>query len=130
MYKRQVVDSTVSLGELKFMLQASHAGELFVVDDDGLLVGTITLADLSESAFEHDLDDVVFAGDLARRKPPVLTVEDTLEVALKLMRTTGEPHIAVLDDLKTRQFAGCIHERDAMAAYNRALLDARREEQG
>jgi len=129
-HRCEVVDSTVSLGELKFMLQASHAGELFVLNDDGLLVGTVTLADLSESAFEHDLDDVVNAGDLARRKPPVLTVEDTLEVALKLMRTTGEPHIAVLDDLKTRQFAGCIHERDAMAAYNRALLDARREEQG
>jgi len=129
-HRCEVVNSAASLGDVKLMLQASRVGELFVVDDDNLLVGTITLADLSEAAFEHDLDDVAKAGDLARRSPPALATGDTLEKALKVMRTTGEPHIAVLDDLETRRFAGCIHERDAMSAYNRALIEARREEQG
>ena len=36
--------------------------------------------------------------------------------------------IAVVDNLKTLRFLGCIHERDVMAAYNLALIESRREE--
>jgi hypothetical protein len=57
-------------------------------------------------------------------------VDDDLETALKLTRTTGERHVAVVEDLETRTFAGCLYERDAMSAYNRALLENRREERG
>jgi hypothetical protein len=60
----------------------------------------------------------------------MLSVDDDLETALKLTRTTGERHVAVVEDLESRIFAGCLHERDAMSAYNRALLENRREERG
>ena len=124
----ELVAMDVSLQDLRTMLQASRSGELFVVRGDGGLFGTITLADMSEVAFDHDFDDLIKAGDVARMHPPVLSAGDHLGTALKIMRDTGEEHIAVVEDTETMIFLGCVHERDVMAAYNRALLESRREE--
>ena len=126
----EVVGPEVGLGDLRRMLQYSSAGQFFVVGSEGELVGTLTLADLSEAAYDPSLDDLINAEDAARRGPPMLSVDDDLETALKLTRTTGERHVAVVEDLESRIFAGCLHERDAMSAYNRALLENRREEHG
>jgi CIC family chloride channel protein len=105
-------------------------GQLFVVDEGGHLFGTITLADLSEAAFDHAVDTLINAGDVARLTPLTLTAGDDLETALKLFRSTGEPHIAVVEDADTLVYLGCVHERDVMNAYNRALVESRREERG
>ncbi len=118
----------VALQDLRKMLQKSETGSLFVVADDGSLYGTITLADLSEAAFEHDFDDLIKAGDVARTRPPTLTADDDIEAAMKMMRDSGEHHIAVVEDSDSMFFLGCVHERDVMAAYNEALVEVRREE--
>ena len=126
------MDERVSLGaalqDLRNMLQESETGILFVVRDDGVLYGTITLAGLGEAAFEHQFDDLIKAGDVARTRPSTLAVDDDLEAAMKMMRESGEHHIAVVEDRDSMLFIGCVHERDVMAAYNKALVEARREE--
>ena len=101
-----------------------------VLNSDGKLHGTITLADLRDSAFNHDFDLLVNAGDVARQNPPMLAVGDNLEKALTVINKTGEEHIAVVEKIETQVFKGCIHQRDIMIAYNKALLDARHEEHG
>jgi len=126
----ETVNWGVSLGELRTSLQKSIVGEIFVLRGDDELYGTVTLADLSEAAFDHDVDDLINAGDVARLHPPVLTPDDDLETALALMRDTGEEHIAVVNDTETMKFRGCVHHRDVMGAYNRALLELRHEEHG
>jgi CIC family chloride channel protein len=122
------LDLDVHLPRIRMLLQASEAGKLFVLRRDGALFGTITLADLSELAFDPAADDLITASDVARLHPPVLAVTDSLHTALQVMRDSGEDHIAVVEDLRSLRFLGCLHERDAMAAYNRALIDSRREE--
>ncbi len=124
----ELVTRDVALPDLREMLQKSKDGELFVVDDKGALFGTITLADMSEAAFDPNMNDLIKAGDVARLNPPVLCENDDLEAALKLMRETGEHHIAVVEDRDSMLFLGRVFERDIMAAYNRALLERRREE--
>ncbi|MBT4464745.1 MAG: chloride channel protein, partial [Rhodospirillaceae bacterium] len=57
----------VDLPEIRNRLQTSKVGELFVVDNEGRLFGTITLADMSEFAFDPELDHLVAACDVARR---------------------------------------------------------------
>jgi CIC family chloride channel protein len=124
------VTPDTSLPLIRTRLQHCRDGELFVVREGGELHGTITLNDLSDQAFTHDLDELVNAGDLARRHPPVLSESDTLENALKIIQGSGEQHIAVVDSATTMNFIGCIHERDVMRAYNRALVESRREVAG
>jgi CIC family chloride channel protein len=126
----ELVTRDVGLRDLREMLQQSERGKLFVVRDNGELFGTITLADLSEVAFDPTVDDLIKAGDVARSRPPVLSAADDLEAALKLMRDTGESYIAVVEDKESMLFLGSVDERDVMSAYNRALLERRREELG
>ncbi len=124
------VAPAAGLQEVRKCLQECPVGELFVIRETGELFGTVTLADLSESAFDHDFDDLVNAGDVARLHPPHLTMYDTLETALTMMTDTGEEHLAVVDNNQTMKFKGCVHHKEVMAAYNQALVDTRHEEHG
>lgn len=124
------VAADARLPELRRRLQASTSGTLFVVRADGALAGTITLADLSEAAFDAAADDLLNAVDVMRPSPRALTAAESLQEALALMRDTGEQHVPVVADHATRAFLGCVHERDVMNAYNKALVQSRREERG
>ena len=53
-----------------------------------------------------------------------------LDHALKMMQDTGEEHVAVVENRDSMKLVGFIHEIDVMFIYNRALLEARREERG
>ena len=129
-----VSDNTVTItperdmNAVRAALQRSPMGEIFVLGNHRELLGTITLANLSDMAFDHDYDDLIRATDVMRPTPPALELDDTLEQALKLMRECGEEHIAVVDSHATKVFVGCAHESDVMRAYNRALVAHRREE--
>jgi CIC family chloride channel protein len=123
-----VVGPGATLNAVRWKLQLSNAGELFVVDENGGLHGTITLSDLSEAAYDHELDDLINAVDVARTHPPHIDVSATLADALEVFRSSGEAQIAVVDKSDDGKFVGCLFERDAMTAYNRALLQLRREE--
>jgi len=126
----EVAAPDMGLQDLRYLLQRSTSGKVFVVADGGRLFGTVTLAGMSEVAFDHGVDTLINAGDVADPHPPVLGAADDLETALKVMRETGEEHVSVVKDAESMQFVGCVHERDVMAAYNRALLESRREERG
>ncbi len=126
----ELVTLGVGLPDIRSMLQKSEAAELFVVDDEGVLFGTITLADMCEFAFDKELDQLVTASDVARRHPPVLSGTDNLETAMTTMRENGEEYIAVVENLDNMKFLGCLREGKVMSAYNRALVETRREERG
>ena len=124
----ELVTPDVPLPELRLMLQQSETGEVFVITEDGRLMGTLTLADLSECAFDPGVDTLVNAADAARRSPPVLTMHDDLSRALKVMKDSGEGYLAVVEDRDGMVFAGAVREADVMDAYNRSLVEVRREE--
>ena len=126
----ELVSLNVCLPDLRTMLQNSKIGEIYVVRDSGALYGTITLADLSEVAFDQAIDDLLCAGDVARTGPQVLCQDDDLESALSLLAETGEDRIAVVDDPDTMILMGYVTHAGVMAAYNKALLKTRHEEHG
>lgn len=125
---------TVSLDEglpsIREKLINAPYSELFVADADGRLHGTITLADLRHAAFDSALGDEVTAAQVARSQPPVLLRTDSLESAIRLMEQTGEEHLPVLNNEEERLMVGFVHEKDAMMAYNNALLELQSEERG
>ncbi len=132
---RRLIDrnsETVTVGaglqELRNKLQISPTGELFVLKEGGELFGTITLADLSDIAFDHDVNNLINAGDVARVHPPILNLDDDLDTANKVIRESGEHYIAVVENHETMKFIGTLHETEVMSAYNKALVEARHEE--
>lgn len=76
------VSVATPLAQVRETLMHVPFGELFVVNVDGTLFGTIMLSDLQDVAFDPSLDLLVNAADVARRTPPVLECDDTLETAL------------------------------------------------
>jgi CIC family chloride channel protein len=105
-------------------------GELFVTGADGALTGTITLADLSEAAFDTSYDALLNAGEVLRANPPVLARDANLEDARCLLDESHEDRLAVVDDLETMVMVGYLRGRDIIDAYNQALMQARAEERG
>ena len=86
------------------LLTVPHA-EVFVVDRDGVLGGTITLADPSEDPLDGSSDGLLNANDVARHHPPIAEANGGIDQALRLMRDSGEEYVAVVEtrDAKTWQ---------------------------
>ncbi len=104
------------ISRLREKLINAPYSELFVLDDAGKLLGTITLADLRHAAFDPNIGDDVTAIKLARAKPPALCREDSIEHAIRQMEQTGEEHLPVVSNTEDRLMIGFVHEKDAMMA--------------
>jgi CIC family chloride channel protein len=126
----EVVPPDLDLPALRAKLCAAPHNELFVVDGDGRLAGTIALVEFLEVAFDPSVDVLVRAADVLRGKPPVLAAGADLHAALRLVESTDEAQIAVVEDTETMKLVGYVREHDVMQAYNRAVMQARAEERG
>lgn len=124
------VRADATLPAVRARLQADPLGELFVTDDAGRLVGTITLHDLGTAAFDTGRDGRLSAADVARRNPAALALDADLEDARKAMEAAAEHQLPVVFDRDGFRLAGYVRERDVMVAYTAALAQARAEERG
>ena len=122
------VPPDATMARIREALLEAPYGELFVTGDDGRLHGTITLAELSHSAFDTANDPLLRALDVARMNPPVVNPVDDVQSVLARMMDAGEEHLGVVDG--AGKLVGFVHEVDVMLACNRALVQARREERG
>ena len=116
--------------KVRARLQEAPWGELFVVDGEGRLVGTITFADLHEYAFDTSHDAEWTATNVMRRKPTVLESHDNLESAVKTFTLSGEVNLPVVEDRKSMLLCGVAQEHEIVLAYHRARDRARGEERG
>lgn len=124
------VSVDANLNEVRKQLLRAPGGVLYVITHDRGLYGMITWDAMPEDIFEHRLNRLVIAGDIADVRPPVLQTGDNLEVAREVFDEVSVSQIAVVDPSVGRAYMGCIDERELMAAYNAALLRKRRQEQG
>ncbi len=110
--------------EIMDSLRRSGNKPIFIVNDEGVLVGDISLSDLSGERSSAP------AADLARTDSAVLTATDSIKAALDLFGKVDKCHIAVVEDRESMIFLGTVSERDVLEAYNNALIESRREERG
>lgn len=124
------VTAETPIAAVRQRLQKAPWGELFVIDGDHRLVGTITFSDLHEAAFDTSHDAELMASSVARRNPPVLRIDDDLSKAIEVYGVSGEVHLPVVDNAETMTILGVAHEHEVMLSYQRALNQARAEERG
>lgn len=126
----EIVAPDAPMRDVREKLQRSHHGELFVVDHDGKLHGTITLPDMSESAFDTSRDALLHAEDVSRLHPPVLEPHDMLEKAIRRMDAVHEEQIAVVKNTTSMEVVGVVRQVAVMNAYNTAIMKAHAAERG
>jgi CIC family chloride channel protein len=123
------VGPEASLEEVRQELARAPFGELLVLDGDGAVLGVITFTDVAAVLLDRADHPELTAEKLAR-DPALLTAEEDLKTAVRIFATSGEPHIPVVDSRQARRLLGLVHEHEVMAAYQRALAQARAEERG
>lgn len=126
----QTIDMEAPLAEVREGLKAAPWGQLFVVDGNGCLAGTITLNDLDEAAFDRSHDADWTARDVTRPEPAMLAVDDDLITAVDLFRESGEAHLPVVSDRQSQTLVGVAHEHKVVTSYHEAVIRARAEERG
>ena len=112
-----------SLEEVRRRIVESAQGELFVVDPEERLVGTITYADLHGFAFPEETEEPGAEPAFERfmrRKPPVLAAGDSLEAASRAFGRSMDSHIAVVGDTDGMRLVGVVDQRDVMLAFQQA----------
>ncbi len=118
------------IAQVRERLQQAPWGELFVVDGEGRLTGTIIFSDLHEAAFDTCHDAEWVASSVAREHPAVLQVDDDLATAVEVFGAAGEVHLPVVADAEGGRMLGVAHEHEVMLTYHRALQQLRAEERG
>lgn len=121
------VQPSAVLPEVRRALTLTTYAEVFVVDEEGILVGTVTLMDLAGDAFDLSHDDQIRVIDVCRRDPPTADQDADLEEAMWFLEGCGEEHVAVVDEASGK-LVGVLHERDVLATYHHTVLETRKEE--
>ena len=122
------VDPGAMMNAVRTKLRSVAYGTLFVIDDERVIHGTITLGDLHQAAFDTEIESLINAQDVARLHPPVLALDADLGMAMSLMQAEEEDHVAVVESLESMKFAGVVHQRDVIMAYRNAIAEAQAEE--
>lgn len=112
------VDSPLSQVMATLLEQGAIWG--FVVDHEGRLTGTIHGKDLSFALQEREhLDQLVVAADLAQPVRETLRPEDDLSLVLKLLSSSHQEALAVVDE-EGRRIAEVTQE-DVLFAYHQEM---------
>lgn len=118
----ETIPERAPLRRLIQILPHSQHTSFPVIDDDGNLVGMLSLKDFREVVFEEDLLDVVIARDIATIPAISVTTRDNLAQALTLINDNGIERLPVIsDDPSSIKVVGILSQRDVISAYNQAL---------
>ena len=126
----RAVDAALPIEALRALIRSVPDSEFYVTGPDSRLLGLLSLPEIKDVLFDPDADPTIRAGDLARADPVALELGDDLDRALRLFDAVDDAYLPVVVDGESRKLVGVVRQRDAMMAYNQALLRLRREERG
>jgi CIC family chloride channel protein len=110
------------LRQLIHILTSSQHTSFPVTDDDGNLVGMLSLRDFRQAVFEDDLLDIIITRDLATIPAISVTTEDNLDTALTLINENGIERLPVVSGKgPSQKVLGILSQRDVISGYNQAL---------
>lgn len=107
---------------LRLVVQSPHI-EFYVIDDQGDLIGAISLSALRKLLLDQEaLRNVLVAGDLAIPNPPTVTEDDDLDTAMQILGHSDLDEIAVVDRTNPRRLVGTLTSQQMIDAYNAEVL--------
>lgn len=102
---------------------ASPFPHFVVLDEDGLLVGVLTLRDVRAPLADPNYNgDTVQARDLMQSKVATVREDENLEDAFHLFASHHFSFLPVVAADNPRQVVGCLKKDDLLTAYNQHVL--------
>lgn len=109
---------------LRTLLEAASNEQrnlLPVVDDDGRLVGELSIDDLRRAVVERESASDGVAGDLMRAAVGPLVPQDTLAVAARLLAGRRTDTLTVVESQSSMRVIGTYTRRDLIRAYGESI---------
>lgn len=116
------VSEYARLKELKQVYTASGKGCVQVVDDEGLMIGIVTFADLQQWLIDPTLDQVVVANEVANRNVLTLTESDSLLEAIRILDREEFEQMPVVADDNPRRVLGVVSRNAIFSTYHKMIV--------
>ena len=123
-----VVSPDLTLGELALEFERSHHHGFPVVDDQGSLVGVVTIQDL-DRALESGAGDELTVREIATSQNLVTAYDDEpMWTALRSLGTRDVGRLPVVKRGAEQQLVGVVRRKDIIQAYNTAIIQRARHQ--
>ncbi len=119
-----------NLEAIENALRKNPDADLYVTEENGKLLGNITLAEAWDVLKEPWKHKGQTARDLAFMPDHVLTEDTNLNTGFEVIEKFVGISLPVINNEEERVLTGIIHEANIIQAYNKAVKEARGEEQG
>jgi len=116
------VSGHARLQELKQVYTGSGKGCVQVVDDDGLMLGIVTFADLQKWLIDPTLDQIVIASEVANRSVRVIATTDTLLDAIHILDHEEFEQMPVVTKDNPRKVLGMISRNAIFSTYHKMIV--------
>ena len=127
----QVLSPDASLQEVEKALHQSPDTDIYVTEKDSQkLLGSITLGKAWDVLKEPERHKEKVARDLVQLPRHILTEETDLNTGFEIIAKFVGVSIPVVNNRNDRILTGIVYEANVIQAYNDAVKQARREEQG
>jgi CIC family chloride channel protein len=107
------------------LLRNSNYETLLVRNQAGNILGVITYSDLRKTMFDEEMSSVVdflIAGDLMKKRFPVIGENENSDSALKMMETFDLEYLPVINSEK--EFKGIVTKQKILRVYQNELFKA------
>lgn len=114
-----------SVKHVRNMLLKQNQDNIFILDENEMIVGLVTVAELrsTQTAPKDDTTHRTTASDFCRPVSELLTPSDSLEDAFHKFDMSGEETLPVVTDGSQTEIIGILHQKHVLLAYNKALLE-------
>lgn len=114
------VKSTDTLGDLIRVISKSKRNLFPVVDEFNILEGVVSLDDVREIMFQHELYDKTYIKDLMSIPPSYIDKKENIESVMEAFRKTGAWNLPVMDN---GYYVGFISKSRIYATYRDLLIE-------
>ncbi len=114
------VKTSDTLGVLISIISKSRRNLFPVVDEYNILEGVVSLDDVREIMFQHDLYESTYVRDLMSMPPSYIDRKENIETVMETFRKTGAWNLPVLDN---GYYVGFISKSRIFATYRELLIE-------
>ena len=125
--QRQSIPESMSLHDILQLLPESRQNYFPVVDSSDKLVGIFSTDDIRSYLYNDTLWQLAVARDVMTTNVITLAPEDDLNTAMRRFTQLNLDEIPVLTAAPGRTLLGMLRRKDAIAVYNRCLMERRQQ---
>jgi len=125
----ETVPESMTLRQFTRFIETTRHTNFPLVNGAGELTGIISVQDFMGVVFERALLDLVVIKELATTEVITVTVDDTLDQAMRKIGYRNIEQLPVVDSLAGSRLVGLVSRRDMVSAYNRVLMAKSLEEE-